>query len=207
MNRKWNLLSSNSFQQSLGSGLVWYGFGYLVCTSSRAADWGLARLAVADSEGAGADGLAVTSFFLSLRGLSRESSTVASVREEKEVKKPDVGHLIPYGNMCRCALFITPPWPPYKSDSMNSHLHTIIYIIQLNASGRFYTYLKIISFAGFFKSLIKIILNCFFTLQFWLEKVQLYNKGRKCHSFPHRISGAQSAGPMGSWLPLLPQSL
>lgn len=58
-----------------------------VCTSSRAADCGLARLAATDREGADADGLAVTSFFLSFRGLSRESSTVASVGEETKQKR------------------------------------------------------------------------------------------------------------------------
>lgn len=52
-------------------------------TSSRAGGCGLARLAAAGREvGAGADGLAVASFFLSFLGLSRESSTVASARGE-----------------------------------------------------------------------------------------------------------------------------
>lgn len=66
------------------------------CTSSREADWGLARLAAADREGVDADGLAVTSLFLSFSGLSRESSTVPSVREKK---KPDWGHSKLNGNV------------------------------------------------------------------------------------------------------------
>lgn len=54
-----------------------------VCTSSRPAGCGLVRLAAPDEEGADTDGLAAASFFLWSCGLSRESSTVASVQEEK----------------------------------------------------------------------------------------------------------------------------
>lgn len=81
-----------------------------MCTSSRAEDCGFVRLAAADREDADADadvdadadadadadGLAVTSCFLLSRGLSRESSTVASVRGKK---KPDWVHHMLNGNV------------------------------------------------------------------------------------------------------------
>lgn len=68
------------------------------CTSSRAAHSGLLRLAAADTEGPGTGGLAVTSAFLSLLGLSRESSTVASAREED---KPKWDHYMLDGHLYR----------------------------------------------------------------------------------------------------------
>lgn len=68
-----------------------------MCTSSRVAvaDCGLDRLAAANREGA-ADtaGLAVAGFFLSFRGLSKDSSTVASVWENKNQNDKDRLHNI-----------------------------------------------------------------------------------------------------------------
>lgn len=55
-----------------------------VFTSSKAESCCLVRLAAADREDAVAGSLAATSFFPSSRGLSTDSSTVASVGEEKK---------------------------------------------------------------------------------------------------------------------------
>ncbi|TNN79855.1 hypothetical protein EYF80_009892 [Liparis tanakae] len=72
---------------------------------------GLARLPLppaADTEGAAADGTAAASFFLSSRGLSRDSSTVASLRERKQKKKKPDGECTPLVLALTALVFLAP---------------------------------------------------------------------------------------------------
>lgn len=59
----------------------------------------MAMLAATDSEGVETDGLAAASFFRSFRGLSRESSTVASAGQERESEQTRYSHSVLHESM------------------------------------------------------------------------------------------------------------